>query len=85
MRFITMDKDFFDVESATAFGFSVGGGLIIFRTYDFRILIDGRYSHNFAELNTFGGPHNLMKISFGITYSSSTAGCAGACGMGGCW
>ncbi|MCK4576326.1 hypothetical protein KAU34_07955 [candidate division WOR-3 bacterium] len=84
MRFLTIEKDFFDMETATALGINLGGGIILFRTYDFRIVLDGRYSINFADLPTYGGPHSLLKISFGVTYRSTGGGCGGGFGGGGC-
>lgn len=69
-------------ESAFGMGLNINGGVIAFRTYDFRVFLDGSYSLNFANLKTFGGPHHAFKISVGVTYKKEMGG--GGCGGGGC-
>jgi TolB-like protein len=70
-------------ESAFGMGLNVNGGIIAFRTYDFRVFLDASYSLNFANLKTFGGPHHAFKIAVGVTYKKEMGG-GGGCGGGGC-
>ncbi|TET19576.1 MAG: hypothetical protein E3J78_05340 [Candidatus Cloacimonadota bacterium] len=75
-------------EASNGLGLNLNAGVIAFRTYDFRIVLDTQSSLNLANLgDEVGGPHHLLKISFGITYKSSGGGCGGmggGCGgMGG--
>lgn len=90
MRYMLIEKKFLEVETAVALGINLGGGLIAFRTYDFRILVDARYSLNFADLPSYPGPHHAFQISFGVTYIPTKdrgcggGGCAPGFGGGGC-
>lgn len=75
--------------SETGFGMALNlnAGLIGFRTYDFRILVDVQYSLNMADVGEkFGGPHHAIGVSFGFTYKGERrTGClGGGCGGGGC-
>lgn len=82
---ITQDNPgFYDdrTESAFGMGLTVNGGVIAFRTYDFRVFLDASYSLNFANLDYFGGPHHAFKIAIGLTYKKEMGG--GGCGGGGC-
>ncbi|TES91657.1 MAG: hypothetical protein E3J87_07285 [Candidatus Cloacimonadota bacterium] len=84
---ITRDyPGFWDDYSESAFGLALNfnAGLIIFRTYDFRMLIEGQYSLNMANFATFGGPHHAFKINFGFTYKKEKDGGCGGCIGGGC-
>jgi hypothetical protein len=40
--------------------FNAGGGLAILRTYDFHIIIDGRYHLNVANIPNYQGPHGAF-------------------------
>ena len=84
MRYMLIEKEFLEMQTATALGINLGGGLIAFRTYDFRILFDARYSLNFADLPSYPGPHHAFQISFGVTYiPTKDRGCGGGgCGWG---
>jgi hypothetical protein len=82
---VTQDNPgFFDsyTESAFGMGLTVNGGIIAFRTYDFRVFLDASYSLNLANLERFGGPHHAFKICVGFTYKKEMGG--GGCGGGGC-
>ena len=46
---------------------NVGGGLIGFRTYDFRIVVDLRYTMVFAELDG-QDTHQGISLTFGVTH-----------------
>lgn len=87
---VTQDNPgFYDdrTESAFGMGLTVNGGVMAFRTYDFRVFLDGSYSLNFANLETFGGPHHAFKICIGFTYKKEMGGgCTdgGGCFGGGC-
>ena len=67
-----------DAETASGMGLNVGGGIIAFRTYDFRLLLGARYGINFASPPVFEGPHHSIQINFGITYRGG--GCGGGFG-----
>lgn len=85
--FITRDyPGFWDDYSESAFGLAINlnAGLIIFRTYDFRMLIEGQYSLNMANFEEFGGPHHAFKVNFGFTYKKEKDGGCGGCIGGGC-
>jgi hypothetical protein len=57
---------------------NLGGGLMGFRTYDFRIVVDLRYSIVMADL---GGQdtHQGIMLTFGITSPRGTNGSRGCC------
>ncbi len=72
-----------DMESAFGMGLNANAGLIAFRTYDFRLLIDVEYSLNMANVGEeFGGPHHSLGVSFGFTYRRQTGGGCGGGGFG---
>jgi hypothetical protein len=57
-----------------------GGGLVIFRTYDFRIVIDGRLSTSFNDIGEMNGPHSVIKIGANLLYKRDKGGgCSGGC------
>jgi hypothetical protein len=70
---------------SAAYGMAVngGGGIVFFRTYDIRILLDIRYRLNMADVEGFDGPHHGVMFSIGFTYRPKFKGCFG-CG-GGCF
>jgi len=96
MRNLMIEKDFpgwsgGSIESSIGMALNLNAGLIGFRTYDFRILLDVQYSLNMANVGPeFGGPHHSIGISFGVTYRKQMGGegCGGGgcggCGGGGC-
>lgn len=60
-------------------GFEGGGGIVVFRTYDFRLLLDVRYTIDLNDYGVYEGPHHGLKASVNILYK----GFGGCCGMGG--
>lgn len=60
---------------------NAGGGIVFFRTYDIRIMLDARYRVNFASIPGVDGPHQGLKFSIGFTYRPKFRGCFG-CGIG---
>jgi TolB-like protein len=68
----------------TAYGVAIngGGGLVFFRTYDIRVLLDVRYRVNLSQVENFDGPHQSIMFSIGFTYRPKFKFCGG-CG-GGC-
>ncbi len=69
-----------DAETASGMGLNFGGGIIAFRTYDFRLMLGARYGINFASPPVFEGPHHSLQISIGLTYRASGGGCGGGFG-----
>lgn len=57
---------------------NVGGGLMSFRTYDFRFVIDLRYTVIFAELGD-QDTHSGISLTFGITSPRREGGSRGCC------
>ena len=57
---------------------NVGGGLMGFRTYDFRFIVDLRYTVVFAELNGQDS-HSGISLTFGITSPRKDSGQRGCC------
>ena len=75
-----------DMGMAFGLGTSAGAGLVMFRTYDFRVLLEAVYHINFNEIPGFEGPHHGPKISLGLFYRARRRkGCGGGCFGGGCW
>jgi hypothetical protein len=60
---------------------NTGGGVVFFRTYDIRLMLDVRYRVNFASVPGYDGPHHGLKLSLGFTYRPKFKGCWG-CGPG---
>lgn len=67
--------DYFN-ESNDGLGLSAVGGLVGFRTYDFRLIVKAKYSVIFAEIGDQSTQRGFS-ITFGITHTSS--------GPGGCF
>ena len=63
-------------ESNDGLGLSAVGGLVGFRTYDFRLIVKAKYSVVFAEIGDQSTQRGFS-ITFGITHTSS--------GPGGCF
>jgi TolB-like protein len=63
--------------------FNAGGGLAIFRTSDFHLIIDGRYEMNLADIQDYSSPHGSLKFSLGVVYRTKR-GC-GCCFGAGCF
>jgi hypothetical protein len=57
---------------------NVGGGLMGFRTYDFRFVVDLRYTVVFAELGD-QDTHSGISLTFGITSPRREGGSRGCC------
>ncbi len=72
---------------AFGFGANAGGGLVMFRTYDFRLVLEGTYHFNFVDIEGFETPHHGPKIMIGLLYrAGKRRGClGGGCLGGGCW
>jgi len=70
--------DYFDYTSGLAL--QAGGGLVIFRTYDFRLVLDGRFSTSLFDIGGAEGPHCAMKIGVNLLYKKDKGGgCSGGC------
>ncbi len=81
-RFIAMEAGGQGFGANFGMGFNAGGGLVILRTYDFHVIIDGRYSINTANIPNYQGPHGSLNLSIGVLYRPK--GKRGCCG-GGCF
>jgi hypothetical protein len=57
---------------------SLGGGLMGFRTYDFRFVVDLRYTMVFAELGNEDS-HQGISLTFGVTSPRKEGGTRGCC------
>lgn len=57
---------------------NIGGGLMGFRTYDFRFIVDLRYTMVFAELDGQDS-HSGISLTFGITSPRKESGQRGCC------
>lgn len=71
--------------SAIGFGTNIGAGLVMFRTYDFRLLIEATYHMNFTDISGFESPHHGPKFMLGLLYRAKRGGCGGGGCGGGCW
>lgn len=70
--------DIFDYSSGLAL--QAGGGLVIFRTYDFRLVIDGKLSTAFFDVETAEGPHSSIRIGATVLYKKAQGGgCSSGC------
>lgn len=67
----------YNSESGQGFVVGLGGGLLMFRTYDFHVLADGRYYFLFGG----GGVQHGPSITFGIALRRSKGGPT-CCGCG---
>jgi TolB-like protein len=77
MHWISVDDGPVGPTSNDGLGISVEGGLVGFRTYDFRLIARAKYSVAFAEILDQSSQRGFT-ITFGLTHTSST--CLG----GGC-
>lgn len=76
----------FDTGMEIGFGATAGVGLAMFRTYDFRLVLDGAYHMSFVDITGFDSPHHGPKISIGVLYKTKRGGCfGGGCGGPGCF
>ncbi len=78
--------DAYGTGAAVGFGVDVGGGIVMFRTYDFRLVLEGTYHLNFVDVEGFDSPHHGPKFMLGLLYRVTKGrGCLGG-GLGrGCW
>ncbi|MEO0127683.1 MAG: hypothetical protein ABIL44_08050 [candidate division WOR-3 bacterium] len=84
-RFIAMEAGNQGFGANFGMGFNLGGGLVVLRTYDFHIIIDGRYAINTANIPNYTGPHGALLLSIGVIYKPKHKhGCGSGC-MGGCF
>jgi len=81
-RFIMMEAGSQGFGANFGMGFNAGGGLVLLRTYDFHIIIDGRYALNLADIPNYTGPHGAFNMSVGVIYRPKAK--KGGCGGGGC-
>ena len=51
-----------------------GAGLVVFRTYDFRLVLDGRLSTSFVDIGESEGPHSTLKIGINLLYKREKGG-----------
>jgi hypothetical protein len=74
---ISEDSYGFDApDYGTGINLSLGGGLVLFRTYDFRLVLDGRLSTLFNNLGEIEGPHSSFSLGINVIYKKSKdAGC----------
>jgi hypothetical protein len=63
---------YFDYTSGLAL--ETGGGIVVFRTYDFRLVIDGRLSTSFNTIGDLDGPHSALKIGINLLYKKEKGG-----------
>lgn len=61
-------------ESGDGLGLSAVGGIVGFRTYDFRLILKGKYTVVFAEINDQSTQRGFA-VTFGLT--TNTGGCFG--------
>ncbi len=71
--------------AAVGLGVNVGGGFVMFRTYDFRLVLETTYNISFVDVSGFDSPHHGPKFTLGLLYRSKRRGCLGGCLGGGCW
>ncbi len=68
----SVSTGFFDLNYVLAL--ELMGGLVVFRTYDFRLVIDGRLSTSFNEIEGVDGPHSTLSVSINLLYSGKGPG-----------
>jgi hypothetical protein len=56
------------------FALEAGGGMVIFRTYDFRLIFDGKFSTSFIDAGGTEGPHSIIKIGISLLYKREKGG-----------
>jgi hypothetical protein len=71
---------FYDYSDGLAL--EAGAGMVIFRTYDFRLVLDGKLSTSFLDVGEAEGPHTALKIGINLLYKREKGG--GCLGGGGC-
>jgi hypothetical protein len=87
IRFLAIEAGWYTSGANFGLCFNAGGGMALFRTYDFHLMIDARYVINTANIPNYQGPHGSFNISMGMVYrpqKKSGGGCGG-CGGGGCF
>jgi hypothetical protein len=50
------------------------GGLVVFRTYDFRFVLESRLSTLFNEIEGVNGPHSTLSLGISVLYSGRRPG-----------
>jgi len=74
------DYHYYNSYHSTGVALEGGGGLVIFRTYDFRFVFDVRLSTFLDDIVDFGGPHTALKIGLNVLYKKDKGGgCSGGC------
>jgi len=63
---------FYDYSDGLAI--EAGAGMVIFRTYDFRLLLDGKVSTSFLDIGEAEGPHSTIKIGLSVLYKRNKGG-----------
>ncbi len=71
---------FYDYSDGLAL--EAGAGIVVFRTYDFRLVLDGKLSTSFFDVEDAEGPHSSIKIGINLLYKREKGG--GCLGGGGC-
>ncbi len=57
---------YYDYDESTAF--ELGGGLVMFRTYHVRFVLDAKLSTSFKEIGGAEGPHSALRLGFSALY-----------------
>lgn len=63
---------YFDIDNGIAL--ELIGGLVAFRTYDFRLVLEGRLSTLFSEIEGVDGPHSTLSLGISVLYSGKRPG-----------
>ncbi len=74
----------YEFGSGIGFGANIGAGLVMFRTYDFRVLVEATYHVNFTDIADYETPHHGPKFMLGLLYRARRGGCGGGGCGGGC-
>ncbi len=64
--------DYFDYSDG--FALEAGAGIVVFRTYDFRLVLDGKLSTSFLDIGETEGPHSIIKIGINLLYKREKGG-----------
>jgi hypothetical protein len=68
----SISTNYFDYDYGLAL--ELIGGLVVFRTYDFRVVIDGRLSTFFNDIEGIDGPHSTLSLGVSVLYSGRRPG-----------
>ncbi len=59
---------------ADGLALEAGAGMVIFRTYDFRFVLDGRFSTFLSDIGESEGPHSAIRIGINVLYKKDKGG-----------